>query len=297
MNKVVEPPAGACKRLRRTPLLRISDGRLRGPGIAKLIARKRSIALADIVAAMTTDESLAAVQVLEVPLHDGDARATLNLHLTGASWRRVRKAHADFTLTPETLQVRVLDVIDGDTIRVELDANAELVRLRGIDAPESRSSDKVEADLDRAGHDEEIEYALGERATARLAALLVATSTVELHVERRADRSIVELRGHRVLAYVSLANTPQPDVGLAMLESGHALVWPRNLKSMRYHHPRVAEYLRACNAAFHSRPGLWSEGLARHCPAVQAGMTRCSLADCERTCSPSSTSTAQHDEE
>lgn len=266
----------------------ITDRRLRGPGIVKLIARKRSVSLAELIAALSDHEAEAALCRLEVRSDSGDPRATLAGHLTGSSWRRVRKAHADFTLTSTTLQAEVIEVIDGDTLRVRVDGKVELVRMRGVDAPESRPSAKAERDVDRAGHghDETKEFALGERATACLTHLLGPMNEVELQVERRADGSLVKLHGHRLLAYVGQPASPGSDFGLAMIEAGHALVWPRNTKSRRYDHPRVAEYLRACNAAFHRRPGLWNDGLAAHCPAVHAGATRCSLADCVRSCSP-----------
>lgn len=203
----------------------------------------------------------------------------LTLHLTGSSWRAVRKAHADFTLTPDTIAGEVVAIVDGDTVRIGFEGKVELVRLRGVDAPESRPSDKVERDLDRAGHDDEREFALGAKATAWLAERLVPGTAVELSVERRADGSLVRLNGFRLLAYVGAAGGGDSDLGLAMIEAGQALVWPRNKKSRRYQHPRLAEYLQACNAASEGRPGLWSEGLAGHCPAVQAGEARCNLSD------------------
>lgn len=266
----------------------IEDRRLRGPGIAKLIARKRSVSIADILAALSDDEASAALERLEVPSESANPRATLARHLTGSSWRRVRKAHADFTLTPDSLLAEIVDVIDGDTLRVRIEGKLELVRIRGVDAPESRPSPKAERDVDRAGHghDDATEFALGERATARLTEILASDSAIELEVERRADGSLVKLHGHRLLAFVRSPASPRPDVGLAMIETGHALVWPRNTKSRRYDHPRVSEYLRACNAAFHARPGLWNDGLANHCPAAQSGATRCDVADCVRSCAP-----------
>jgi len=113
-------------------------------------------------------------------------------------------------------------------------------------------------------------------------------SLVDLYVERRPDGSLVTLQAHRLLAFVALAASQSSDIGLAMIEGGYALVWPRNKQSRRYDHPRIAEYLRACNAAFQRRPGLWEAGLARHCPAVQSGTVACAMSDCERTCSPGS---------
>lgn len=49
----------------------IEDGRLRGPGIAKLLARKRSHSVAHVVEALSDDEATAAVARLEVPLRGG----------------------------------------------------------------------------------------------------------------------------------------------------------------------------------------------------------------------------------
>jgi endonuclease YncB( thermonuclease family) len=266
----------------------VEDARLRAPGIAKRLARKRAISVAEIVEALTDDEAAAAVRRLEVPIAPTGPRPTLLHHLTDTSWRAVRRTHADFTVTSDMLRAEVVEVVDGDTLRVLIDGKPELVRMRGVDAPESRPSDKVERDLDRAGpeHDHEREYALGTQAAAWLGDRIGPGTIVTLHVERRANGSLVKLRGFRLLAFVELASAKPADIGLSMIESGHALVWPRGTKSRRYQHPRIDAYLRACNAAFHSRPGLWNDGLSHHCPVVQAGGTSCSLADCERTCSP-----------
>ncbi len=51
----------------------------------------------------------------------------------------------------QTFPAVVLRVIDGDTVRVDLQGKEESVRLIGIDAPESRANAKAMRDSNRSG--------------------------------------------------------------------------------------------------------------------------------------------------
>lgn len=273
----------------------IEDRRLKAPGIAKLMARKRSLSVTDILGAMSAEEIRGVC--VELGLAPETTTADLAARLTGRAWRAVRRAERDFSVVPLEVGASVVRVVDGDTLEVRLegDERPTLVRIRGVDAAESHESDKFERDVDRAGHAGEQERALGRAATAYLETRVRPGDSIVLEVERRADGSFVKLHQYRLLAFVRLPTVPDGDLGLDLLRSGHALVWPRNVKSRRYAHPRIEGYLEACNAAFRERPGLWPLGLVRHCPMGDA--PTCRPEDCVRHCSPAARETNDGDAE
>ncbi|MCO8126013.1 lamin tail domain-containing protein [Acidimicrobiia bacterium EGI L10123] len=97
--------------------------------------------------------------------------------------------------TPAGDGARVVEVVDGDTIRVEVAGQQESVRLIGINTPERGEC-------------------LSDEATGRLQDL-VAGQTVELVVDRT-DRD----QYGRLLRHVEVAGV---DVGAELVRSGHAL--------------------------------------------------------------------------
>ncbi len=82
--------------------------------------------------------------------------------------RAVARQKHDVVALPATL----IRVVDGDTILVQWEGAETLVRIRGIDAPECRDSDKSEADLDRSAMARASLWSLGEAATRWLGAHL-----------------------------------------------------------------------------------------------------------------------------
>lgn len=263
----------------------VTDRRLRAAGIAKALSRKRSLSTSVVLAALSAEERRRVAEELglgaETSLDELDAK------LTGSSWGAVRRASKDFSITPSALRGVVDRVVDGDTLAIVLEGETSptLVRLRGVDAPESHASDKLERDVDRSGHDTEHERALGRASTLWLEGVVGPGSTVELEVEQRADGSFVKLRQYRLLAFVHTSGADGMDLGLELVRSGHGLVWPRSRKSRRYGHPRLESYLEACHDAFTRRPGLWDGGLAHHCPKHEEGG---GFDACVEHCSPTS---------
>ena len=104
----------------------------------------------------------------------------------------------------------MVDILDGDTIRVDLDGRTVTVRLLGIDTPEKLGGPRPAE-------------CFGTEATAFAAALLPIGSAVELY----RDQAGRDQYG-RTLAWVL-----RPDgvfANLALVESGHAsaLFFPPN---------------------------------------------------------------------
>lgn len=265
--------------------VKITDQRLRAPGIAKKLARKRSLDLVAIVSAMTEQEcQRAAARIGVAPT--AHLRECLCDLLSERSWRAVLRENRTFDLPLETIGAGVLEVIDGDTLRVSIDGGVTLVRLRGIDAPESGPSDKAEDDLDRTRVAAADLYALGKRSAEWLRRRLPEGTRVLLRCQPtpQGPHRFLHHRGHRLLAHVSLDDSNTADLGEQLLENGMALVWPRGLKTRRYSHPLTERYVTACHGALEAKPGLWRGGMWRLCPSSARPTTPWTIADCHAQC-------------
>jgi micrococcal nuclease len=97
--------------------------------------------------------------------------------------------------------VKVLSVVDGDTLKVNYNAKEESVRLIGIDAPESRINKKAKQDAQRSGEDLKTITAMGKEATNYVKTLVQPGDIVkiEFDVQRRDKYG-------RLLAYVYLSD-------------------------------------------------------------------------------------------
>ena len=142
--------------------------------------------------------------------------------------------------TPDA-PLRVVEVLDGDTLRVETSTGDRVrVRVLGIDAPEE-AKDDVPAEC-------------GASEARDALAALVDDQRVGLTTDARSD---TEDRYGRRLAYVDVDGL---DVGNALIEAGMAAAW----------HPRTAPaperwntYLAAQLLAQDAGKGLWAT-----CPAI-----------------------------
>lgn len=138
---------------------------------------------------------------------------------------------------------RVVEVVDGDTLRVRVGSDVRAVRLIGIDAPEK-------------GHPRTGREFLAEEASRHLAALC-GGKTVRLE----ADREDADRHG-RLLRYVflpaSATGSARPGealfVNLEMVRRGYA----RALR--RFPFSRLAAFLDAENEARRNGRGLWRDG-------------------------------------
>lgn len=139
---------------------------------------------------------------------------------------------------PGQVRAAVLEIVDGDTVRVLLGGEERTVRLIGIDAPEE-------------GHPSRPVEFFGAEA-AELLASLCAGKTVLLETDREESD-----RHGRLLRYLFL---PPPDgrlVNLEMVRQGAARVLTR------YPFSRKDEFLRGQERAMRTGAGVWrDEGMA-----------------------------------
>lgn len=266
----------------------IRDRRLRAPGIAKELARTRSLAIGTILEAMNDAELAEACRRVGISATGTTARRrALEEGLARAGWKLLRReGAAESPRQLVALQAELLDIIDGDTIRVRLEGNESLVRIRGIDTPETSESDKAEEDLDRTKMNRADMVALGVAATNRVRQLLRGRK-VFLHCEPTpmGPKPYLHHRQYRLLAFVSLDAPDGPDLGKLLLTEGYALVWPRNVKTRRYLHVKSDEYTALCHEALKAKPGLWSQGLWNLCPQYEhRSRSEWTLDDCRASC-------------
>lgn len=149
-------------------------------------------------------------------------------------------------------QAKVVQVIDGDTIIVELDRQREHVRLIGIDTPESRPNKRAQIQASNRHVDQRTILALGHRSSEHARQLMPKKSFVNLEFD-------TERRDHygRLLAYVWVQN--QAKNGAIMVNEeilrsgfGYLLTVPPNV---RYRDRLTAAFKDARQA----RRGLWGE--------------------------------------
>jgi endonuclease YncB( thermonuclease family) len=127
----------------------------------------------------------------------------------------------------------VTEVYDGDTFKVALKEadKSVVVRIRGIDCPESKRNEKCQEDAeDWMGCEEQIP--LGKRAT-RKARSMVAGDTVIL--ESGEDGGFETDPYDRILAYVRMADGR--DYGLTMVKNRQCRDF-----SDDFEHPRMDRY-------------------------------------------------------
>lgn len=264
----------------------IDDSRLKVPGIAKALSRKRSISLQEII------DALNSVQLTEIcrwlGLEEGEEHggvaARVLAALQTASPRQLRKEAAKQEVPLVTVEAQLEEVIDGDTIRVKMLGRTQLIRFRGVDTPEMHESEKAEASLDSKALPLAEARPLGERARARLVELLRG-QRIFLALQPVAPKSS-EFRQHcgRLVAYVRLGSSEGTDVGEVLIREGFALVWPRDVMTRRYLHPHNEHYVEVCNQALQAKPGLWHQGLAKLCPCIQRNFSTWSVAACKNHC-------------
>ena len=154
--------------------------------------------------------------------------------IVGAWWAWPGDRGADVAGPPGS--ARVVEVVDGDTLRVQVDGTTETVRLLGIDTPETRHPTKpVEC--------------FGAEASERLAELAPAGAVVRLERD-------VEARDHydRLLAYIYVTGGDGTEVlaNTSMVADGYAVALA--IDPNRAHRSEIAALEQQARA---SAAGLW----------------------------------------
>ncbi len=141
----------------------------------------------------------------------------------------------------------VIKIIDGNTLWVQYGRQREIVRLIGIDTPESRVNKKAKKDAKRSGQDIKIITSMGQRATKYVSSLVKPGDkvTIEFDVEQR-DRY------DRLLGYVYLSNGKMLNEEIVKAGYANVMTIPPNVKYQD-------RFLRAYKQARERKRGLWQE--------------------------------------
>jgi micrococcal nuclease len=149
-----------------------------------------------------------------------------------------------------TREAKIVQVIDGDTVIVELDRQRVHLRLIGIDTPESRPNKRSERQAADRHTDQKTILGLGRRSSDHTRKLLPKKSLVRLEFD-------VERRDHygRLLAYIWIPSQGYGEAKMAneeILRAGYAypLSVPPNLKYRD-------RFSRLFKEARQAKRGLW----------------------------------------
>jgi len=139
--------------------------------------------------------------------------------------------------------IRVAEVIDGDTVRLE---NRERVRLIGIDTPEASYNQKLERDAKRTKKDYDTIIKMGKKAAAFTTSLAEGKRVrLEFDVEKKDKYG-------RLLAYVYLPDGKM--LNAELLKEGYAQIYtfPPNVKY-------ADMFLRLQEEARKTKKGFWGK--------------------------------------
>ena len=111
--------------------------------------------------------------------------------------------------------LEVLEVIDGDTLRVSVAGKAVQLQLKGLDAPEDTDNPKLDFDMNRTGLSKEALLDMGRAATAHLRTLVQPGQQISTPMDLE-DRD----RYGRFTAVVY--NSSETSLNEAMVRDGYA---------------------------------------------------------------------------
>jgi micrococcal nuclease len=141
----------------------------------------------------------------------------------------------------------VVRVVDGDTLRIEMNGHEEAVRLIGIDTPESKANKKAKKDAVKTNHDVETITAMGREAAKYVRTLVRRGDTVglEFDVQKRDKYK-------RLLVYAYLQDGKM--LNEEIIKAGYASVmtYPPNVKYQE-------RFVRAYREALDTKRGLYRD--------------------------------------
>jgi micrococcal nuclease len=141
----------------------------------------------------------------------------------------------------------VVRVVDGDTLKIEMDGHEEAVRLIGIDTPESKINDKAKKDAIKTNHDVEIITAMGREAARYVRTLVRKGDTVgiEFDVQKRDKYK-------RLLVYAYLPDGKMLNEEIIKAGYANVMTYPPNVKYQE-------RFVRAYREARNTKRGLYGD--------------------------------------
>jgi len=141
----------------------------------------------------------------------------------------------------------VIKVVDGDTLKIEMNGQEEAVRLIGIDTPESRINKKAKKDSLRSNQDIDTITAMGKEAAKYVRTLVRKGDMVgiEFDVQKR-DKY------NRLLVYAYLSDGKMLNEEIVKAGYANIMTYPPNV---RYQD----RFVRAYREAIDSRRGLYRD--------------------------------------
>lgn len=148
---------------------------------------------------------------------------------------------------PSNYSAKVIRVVDGDTLKVELAGQVESVRLIGIDTPESKANKKARKDAGRSGQDIQTILHLGKAAFGFTKSMVKPGDVVKIEQDTETRD-----RYGRILGYVYLKSGKM--LNEEIISAGYASVMtiPPNVRHQDL-------FLRAHRTAREKRRGLWAD--------------------------------------
>lgn len=141
----------------------------------------------------------------------------------------------------------VVRVVDGDTLKIEMNGHEEAVRLIGIDTPESKANKKARKDAVKTNHDVEAITAMGKEAAKYVKTLVRKGDMVgiEFDVQKR-DKY------NRLLVYAYLSDGKMLNEEIIKAGYANVMTYPPNVK----HQER---FVKAYRDARDTRRGLYRD--------------------------------------
>ncbi len=143
--------------------------------------------------------------------------------------------------------LEVLEVIDGDTLRVSVGGKPVQLQLKGIDAPEDTDNPKLDFDRERTGLSKDALLDMGRAATAHLKTLVRPGQQISTPIDLE-DRD----RYGRFTAVVY--NSSDTSLNEAMVRNGYA----HPLKPQTLDKPLRQRLEKAWNEATEKQSGLFA---------------------------------------
>ena len=143
--------------------------------------------------------------------------------------------------------VKVVKIVDGDTIKIEYSGIEENIRLIGIDTPESSKNAKAKKDTERSIHDIEVITAMGKEAANYVKSIVKLGTDIEIEFD-------VQSRDNfgRLLGYVYLDNGEMLNENIVGAGYAGLMTIPPNVKYQE-------RFLAAYRDARENNRGLWKE--------------------------------------